>query len=214
MQAQTVAFAFLAALYPVGLLAISFLLATDHPMRLGLSFLAGAVTSLLVVGVLVLTVLESADLGSSSSSSARGGVRIGFGAATLLAAWLIWRRPKPTGPKKEPSWKTRLNAARPIAVFVTGAILYSPSGSYIAAVQQIATSKSGLASGVQLLIVIAIVLLTIEIPLLAYALKPEATARGLHRLEGWIDRHGRQALVSVLVVVGGYLFIDGIVILA
>ncbi len=99
-------------------------------------------------------------------------------------------------------------------MFVTGAILYSPSGSYIAAVQQIATSKSGLASCVQLLIVIAIVLLTIEILLFAYALKPEATARGLRRLEGWIDRHGRQTLVSVLVVVGGYLTIDGIVILA
>jgi hypothetical protein len=95
-------------------------------------------------------------------------------------------------------------------VFVTGAILYSPSGSYIAAVQQIATSNAGLASGVQLLIVIAIVILTVEIPLLAYAVKPEATAGVLRRLEGWIDRHGSQTLLSVLVVVGGYLVIDGI----
>ena len=211
MQAQTLAFAFIAALYPVGLLAITFLLAGDRPMKLGLSFYAGAATSLAVVGVLVLTVLNGVGLDESSSGGARGGFRIGLGTAMLVAAWLLWRRPVPRDPKPEPSWKVRLRGARPIAVFVTGAILYSPSGSYLAAVQQIATSDAGLAWGVQLLIVIVIVLITVEVPLAAYALKPEATARALRRVEGWIDRHGRKALVGGLVLVGGYLIIDGIV---
>jgi hypothetical protein len=214
LQAQTLAFAFIAALYPVGLLAVTFLLSTDRPMPLGLSFFAGAVVSLFVVGVLVLTVLESVGLGDSGSSSARGGFRIGFGTAMLVAGWLIWRRPVPPGPKKEPSWRTRLSKASPLAVFVTGAILYSPSGSYIAAVQQIATSNAGLASGLQLLVVIFIVLLTVEIPLVAYAVKPEATAGVLREVERWIDRRGRQALVTGLVVIGGYLVVDGIITLA
>ena len=106
-SAQTLAFAFIAALYPVGLLAITFLLASDRPMTLGLSFFAGAATTLFVVGVLMLTVLESAGLGDSDSGTTRGGFQIGFGTAMLVAAWLIWRRPAPTGPKKEPSWKAR-----------------------------------------------------------------------------------------------------------
>jgi Sap, sulfolipid-1-addressing protein len=213
MEAQTLAFALVAALYPVGLLAITFLLASDRPMRLGLSFLAGAATSLFVVGVLVITVLQGAGLNDSDADSARGGFRIGFGTAMLVAAWLLSRRPRPQA-KAEPSWKLRLRGARPMAVFITGAILYAPSGSYLAAVQQIATSDAGLPWGVQLLVVIAIVLITVEVPLLSYALKPEATARVLRRAERWLDLHGRQALVAVLAGIGIYLIVDGIVILA
>jgi hypothetical protein len=211
LQSQTLGFAFVAALYPVGLLAVSLLLATDRPMKLGLSFLAGAATSLFVVGILVITVLHGAGLNNGSSGGARGGFRVGLGTAMLVAAWLISRRPTRKGEKKEPSWQVRLRAARPAAVFLTGAILYSPSGSYLGAVQQIATSKSGWAPALQLLVVVAIVLITVEIPLLAYALRPDATAQALRRAEGWIDRHGRQALVFGLVLIGGYLVIDGIV---
>ena len=211
MQAQTLAFACVAALYPVGLLAVSLLLATDRPLKLGLSFYAGAATSLLVVGTLVITVLHGAGVDSSSSGSTRGGFRIGLGTAMLAGAFILSRRrPDPSAEKKEPSWQARLKGARPAAVFLTGAVLYSPSGSYLAAVQQIATSKSGWAPALQLVIVVAIVLLTVEIPLLAYAVRPEATAAALRRAEGWIDRHGRQALMIALVVLGGYLVIDGI----
>ena len=211
MDPQTIGFAFVAALYPVGLLAITFLLASDRPLKLGLAFYAGAVTSLTIVGVLMITVLQGAGLDSSSSGGARGGFRIGFGVAMLLAAWVLSHRKPAPGPKKEPSWKSRLRGASPLAVYVTGAILYSPSGSYLAATQQIATGSGSLPWGFQLAIVIAIVLLTVEVPLITYALRPEATARGLRKVEAWVDRHGRKALIGGLVVVGGYLVIDGIV---
>jgi hypothetical protein len=32
--------------------------------------------------------------------------------------------------------------------------------------------------------------------------------------KGWVNRHGRQALITALVVVGGYLFIDGLILVA
>jgi len=214
LDAQTLAFAFIAALYPVGLLAVTFLLATDRPLKLGLSFLAGAATSLLVVGVLMITVLQGIGLDDSDAGTARSGFRIGLGVAMLVAAWLLWRRPASKPSNEEPSWKARLRQARPVSVFITGAILYSPSGTYLAAVQQIATSDSSLADGLQLIIVIVIVLLTIEIPLAAYLLRPEATARLLRDVEAWIGVHGRRALVYGLAAVGGYLVVDGIITLA
>ena len=58
--------------------------------------------------------------------------------------------------------------------------------------------------------VITIVLITVEAPLLTYALRPEPTARTLRRAQGWIDRHGHQALILLLTVIGGYLFLDGL----
>ncbi len=213
MQGETLALAFVAALYPVGLLAVSFLLATDRPLPLALSFLAGAATSLFAVGTLVIVVLQGAGLDDKGASGARGGFRIGLGTAMLVAAWLISRHPA-RSEEKEPSWRMRLRGAHPVAVFATGAILYSPSGSYLAAVQHIATSTSGWPRLLQLLVVIAIVLLTVELPLLTFALLPEATARALGKGQTWIDRHGRQALMSVLLVLGGYLVIDGIITVA
>jgi hypothetical protein len=214
LQAETLALAFIAALYPVGLLAVSLLLSTDRPLPLGLSFLAGAATSLFVVGTLVITVLHGAGTADPDGTGARGGFRIGLGTAMLVAAWVISHRPVKQGGENEPSWQLRLRGARPWAVFVTGAILYSPSGSYLAAVQRIASSSGGWAPALQLLVVIAIVLLTVEIPLLAYGLQPEATTRVLQRAQSWIDRHGRQALLTVLVVLGSYLVVDGIITLA
>jgi hypothetical protein len=209
MEAQTLVLACVAGLYPIGLLAVSLLLASERPMKLALSFYAGALTSLFVVGTLIITVLHGAGVDGSSTNSVRGGFRLGLGTAMLIAAWVISHRP-PKVDGKEPSWKIRLRNARPGAVYVTGAILYSPSGSYIASVQSIATGKASVPDVLQLLVVISIVLITVEIPLLAYALWPERTARTLGMAQDWIDHHGRQALVILLVGVGGYLVVDGL----
>jgi hypothetical protein len=214
LQAETLALAFVAALYPVGLLAVSFLLSTERPLPLGLSFLAGAASSLFVVGILVITVIHGAGLADRNAATARGGFRLGLGVAMLVAAWLISRHPAGRGEKAAPSWQLRLRGARPLAVFATGAILYSPSGSYLGAVQQIATSSAGWPPALQLVVVVAIVLLTVEVPLLAYALRPEETSRMLRMAQSWIDRHGRTALLTVLVVIGGYLVVDGIITIA
>jgi hypothetical protein len=213
VQTQTLTLALAAALYPVGLLAVSLLLASEKPMSLGLSFYAGAVTTLFLVGTVLIVVFHGA--GANSSAGARGGFRLGVGTAMLVVAWVLSRRPpKKREPNTAPSWQVRLRAAKPGTVFVTGAILYSPSGSYLGAVTQIATSSGGWPAELQLVVVIAIVLVTVEVPLLAYALRPEATARILRRVEAWVNRHGRQALITVLVVVGGYLFIDGLTLVA
>jgi hypothetical protein len=213
VQTQTLTLALAAALYPVGLLAVSFLLASDKPMRLGLSFYAGAATTLFLVGTVVISVFHGA--GANSSGNARGGFRIGVGTAMLVVAWVLSHRPtKKREPNTAPSWQVRLGGAKPGTVFVTGAILYSPSGTYMGAVTQIATSSGGWPAELQLLVVIAIVLAAVEIPLLTYALWPEATARILRRVEGWVNRHGRQALITALVLVGGYLLIDGLILVA
>jgi len=210
VQAQTLAFACVAALYPVGLLAVSLLLTTKRPLPLGLSFYGGGFTTLFVVGIVVITVMHGA--GSDSSSSTRAGFRMGVGAAMLVAAWVMSRHP-PTA-KKEPAWKVRLHDANPVAVFVAGAALYAPSGSYLAAVSNIATTKGGWPAVLQLLVVVAIVLITVELPLLAYALRPDLTAHALGQMQGWIDRHGRRTLILLLAGLGTYLFVNGLILLA
>jgi hypothetical protein len=207
VDGQTLAFACVAALYPVGLLAVSLLLTTERPVPLGLSFYAGGFTTLFVVGTVVITVMHGA--GSDNTAGARGGFRMGVGAAMLAAAWILSHRPPRE--KKEPAWKLRLRDANPLAVFFAGALLYSPGGSFLGAVTNIATTPGGWPAELQLLVVVAIVLITVEIPLITYALRPEPTGRVLRRAEGWIDRRGRHTLIVLLVVIGGYLFVDGVI---
>jgi hypothetical protein len=203
----------MAALYPLGLLAVSLLLATDKPLKLGLSFYAGAFASLFIVGTVVIHLLHGAGVTGDSGQDARGGFRLGLGTAMLVAAWILSRQPLPQGEKPDPSWKVRLRNATPLSVLLTGAVLYSPSGSYLGSVQQIATTNTGLPDEIQLLIVIAIVLITVEAPLAIYAIRPEPTARALRRCEAWIDRHGRHALILALTVIGSYLFVDGLLLI-
>jgi hypothetical protein len=210
VNSQTLAFAGIAAMYPLGLLAVGLLLTTKRPLPLGLSFYLGGFGTLLVVGTVVITVMHGA--GANNSDGARGGFRIGVGTAMLAAAWILSHRP-PRG-QKEPAWKLRLRDANPLAVFFAGAVLYSPSGSFLGAVTNIATTKGGWPWELQLLVVVAIVLISVEIPLVTYALRPEPTARALRQAEGWIDRHGRQTLIVLLVVIGGYLVVDGLVLVA
>jgi hypothetical protein len=217
VQKQTLALALVAAVFPVGLLAVSLLLSTDRPLRGGLAFYAGAATSLLAVGIVVIVVLHGVGLHHHNAGLARGGFRVGLGTAFLGGAWIISRhsrRNARAGPRPEASWRHLLRTARPAPVFAAGVVLYSPSAAYMGALQQIATSRAPWPEWLQLLVVVAIVLLTVEVPLLAYAVRPDATRRGLERAGRWSDRHGRQALILVLVVVGGYLLISGLALIA
>ena len=224
MQSQTLVLACIAAFYPVGLIAVGILLATERALRLGLAFLVGAATSLFVIGVVVITILHGAELNRSSASDTRANLKLGLGIAMLIVGYLILRHPILRRSKEhpnqgetraeEPSWRRHLRSASPVTVFVTGAVLYSPSATYVGALQQIATSNSGWPSVVQLLIVIAIVLVTVEIPLLAYAIRPEATGRAIRGAEAWVESHHRQTVAGVFFGVGGYLLIDGLIAIA
>ena len=72
MQSQTLILAGIAAFYPVGLIAVGVLLATDRAVRLGLWFLAGAAVSLFVVGTLVITLLHGAGLSGGTRHECPG----------------------------------------------------------------------------------------------------------------------------------------------
>jgi hypothetical protein len=172
----------------------------------------------------VIAILHGAELNGSSAPGTRANLKLGLGIAMLIVGYLILRNPlshrtrnaptQASGRRQEPSWKRHLHSARPITVFITGAVLYSPSATYVGALQQIATSSSGWPPALQLLVVIAIVLITVEVPLLAYAIKPEATGESLRRAEAWEQSHERQTLAAVFFGVGGYLLVDGLIAIA
>jgi Sap, sulfolipid-1-addressing protein len=100
----------------------------------------------------------------------------------------------------------------PKEAFIVGVLVYSPSVTFIAAVQAVATSKDSVATSVLVMVfIIAITLVFVWLPLLLFVLMPDRTGRLLGSFNGWLRSHGHVLLVGALVVAGVLFTINGIV---
>ena len=98
-----------------------------------------------------------------------------------------------------------------LAVFVVGLAMYTPSPTYLAALDVVGGTKmSTAATAAWVVIVVILVLITIEIPILLYFVAPGWTIPKLQAFDGWLDRNGRTLLVYVLAVLGVWQVIDGL----
>ncbi len=214
MPTQAIPLALLASLYPFGLAALLVLLNASRPRARSAVFLLGGALCLLAVGLLFVFVLRDAGLNQSSSSSERYGLRLGFGVLFLVAAWILAHRPpKPKKPDGELSRTSRaVSGSGLLAVFGLGVVMYTPSPTYIAALDVVGGTKmSASATVFWVVITVVLVLITIEIPILLYFLAPGWTVPKLQALTTWLNRNGRTLLVYVLAVLGIWQVIDGVV---
>ena len=208
---QIIGLALVAALYPLGLLVVSFLLRSIRPLPLGLIFFAGAAACLLVAGGAVVIIVRVAGLDEDSSSTARGWMRIVIGAALILLGLLVARRKPKEGADQEAGWKQKIREPKARTIFFLGVALYAPSATYIAAMQQIGTNSYSVSETVGLVVlVVVIVLLLVELPLITYAVAPDWTDRKIAPVEGWLELHAQAVFAVVLVVLGALLVLSGI----
>lgn len=216
MLATAAGFALLSALSPTALLVGVVYLGSANPRRTMLVYLAGAVTTTVIMGIIVLIALQAGHLNLPSRHTPRYGLRLGLGVVALAGGlYMTRRKPKPPDPdkkKKKPGLVSRM-MTRPegLFVFATGVIVFFPSAAFVAAVQAIATSKaSDLTIALTLLTVIVIDVALIWLPLLFFLAKPELTTNTLKRFNGWLRAHGHAITAGALLVVGGLLIINGI----
>jgi Sap, sulfolipid-1-addressing protein len=115
------------------------------------------------------------------------------------------------GRPRKPGPVARLTARpRPATAFLAGLLVFTPSASFVAAVQVIATANA--ATWETVLAVVIVVTLTAAIvwlPLIFYFAAPEATTRALRRANGWLVAHGRKVVIGCLAVAGAALVING-----
>lgn len=214
MIAEAASLALLAAISPTALLVAAVYLGSARPRQTGLFYLAGAVLMSLVMGVVVLAVLRSADLNHPHEHDPRYGLRLGLG-VLLLAAGLVvaLRKPRPPDPAKAgQGFLSKMIAdPAPLSAFVVGIIVFAPGVSFIAALQVIATSRADFElTAVAVIVVVSINVLLVWLPLVLYLIAPGFTTRHLTAFNGWLRAHANTLLVWVLVVVGGIMIFDGI----
>ena len=94
---------------------------------------------------------------------------------------------------------------------MAGIALYLPSPTYLAALEEVGSAKMAPAvTAVWVLIVVALVLITVEVPVLLFLLAPDWTVPKLEAVNAWLDRHGHTLLVWVVGAIGLWLFLDGL----
>lgn len=113
---------------------------------------------------------------------------------------------------KKPGIVQRLTAdPSPRTAFLVGIFMFGPSLTFVAAVQAVATSKASLDATIGAMVMIFILTLSFAwIPLLAFLIAPDATARRLKAFENWLSAHRKVVLSVAVGVVGVFLVIQGI----
>jgi hypothetical protein len=215
MLATAAGFALLSAISPTAVLVGAVYLGSASPRRTTLLYLLGALTTTVIMGIVVLIALKAGNLSLPTNRQPRFGLRLGLGVVALAGGlYMTRRKPKPPDPAKpkKPGLVTRMmSRPEPLFVFVTGAVVFFPSAAFLAAVQAIATSNSSdLVIALTLLTVIVIDVALIWLPFLLYLAAPEPTTRTLKSFNGWLRAHGHAIAAGALLVVGGLLIGNGI----
>jgi len=214
MLIQAAGFALLAALSPTAVLVSAVLLGSANPQRTVLIYVAGAIVMTAIVATIVFVLLRSGHLYQPKERQPRYGVRLGLGLAMLLVCAYLRRR----GPKRgDPASKNKGIISRLISrpgaktAFAVGLLVYTPSLTFIAAVQVVATAKASVP--VDIVALASVIVITVAfawLPLILYLLAPDQTARLLRGLDGWLRSHGYVLTVAALLIGGIALTVNGL----
>ena len=211
-----------AALNPTLLTATTVMLLLPSPKRLMLGYLAGAVTTSVIVGIAIVEWLHHSGVVGTTKHSVAPGIDIAFGVIALLAAFVVQsgrvararerRAERRAGKvKKTPRWQEALSGGTPRTTFVIGLLLSFPGASYLAALTEIDKQNLTLAGDVvTILAVTAVMLVLLEVPLVCFAVAPEWTPRAIDRFKAWMSTHGGKVLVIALTAIGLALILRGV----
>jgi hypothetical protein len=205
------------AFYPVLLAVVIIFLGRPHPKKLLLFFLAGALLVSVAIGLAAVSVLDAADIGSSTRRSVGAGVYLAIGIAALVVG-LHFVRTAPRQKKKEekksgPSMTQRaLTKDSSWLVFALGIVLNLPGLWYIMGLKDIGLGNYSDAVAVLLVLGFNVIMFSfIEIPLIGYVVAPEWTHSQVTRFNEWLHRNGRHLGGWIGVALGCYLVVRGIV---
>jgi hypothetical protein len=209
MVPATIPFAVAAAFFPAAVAVMLWLLATPPRVRRGVVYLAGAATSTVGSGVVILALMHGVQAAPGRRASIEGTVQIVLGGAFILfAAGLALRRPRLATP--DPAAPPRLRRSGYVGIFLLGTVMWTPSFAYVVAIDLIVNSGLSLPAQIANLVVVdVIVLAPVEAPLLLHGVAPGAVTAVVTKIDLLVRRYFWQ-LGTITVGAGGtYLVVRG-----
>jgi hypothetical protein len=219
-------YALTAALNPTLLAATTVMLLLDHPKRLLIGYLLGALMTSVTLGLIVVFTLDGSA--STAQNTLSPAMDLALGGLLLLVAFLIrpGRQPKETGRlaerrrKKEeskedkgpPLWQRKLSQGTARTTFVVGALLTLPGASYLIGLHKIADQDPSTAGAVGMVLLFNVIMLALlELPLIGFIFAPEWTPRAVDRFKGWFSRNARRIGFRLALLFGILLIVRGLI---
>jgi hypothetical protein len=219
-------YALTAALNPTLLGATTVMLLLDHPKRLLVGYLLGALMTSVTLGLIVVFTLDGSA--STAQHTLSPAMDLALGGLLLLVAFLIRpsRQPKETGRlaerrrKKEaakegkgpPLWQRKLSQGTARTTFVVGALLTLPGASYLIGLHKIADQDPSTAGAIGMVLLFNVIMLVLlEVPLIGFIFAPEWTPRAVDRFKGWFSRNARRIGFRLALLFGVLLIVRGLI---
>lgn len=205
------------AFWPTLILVVVVALRLEHPTRILVFFVAGALLTTISIGLAIVFTLDGTTVASGSNHSVSAAIYLIVGLLSLLAAGALWRiggRPRKPKPQKTgPSLAERsVERGAPVA-FAAGVVLNIIPGTFpFVALYDIAKMDVSNSSKVVAVVVFYVIMLSFaEVPIVAYLVAPQRTIAATNAFNDWLSRNGRRVAAVVLAVVGAYLVVRGLI---
>lgn len=189
-------FSLTAALNPTLLAAVTVMLTLPSPKRLLLGYLLGAALTSVTCGLLLVFLLPGSSTSSTAKRTVNPIIDLVVGLLMLLIVVRVGRgldrrrrasrerRHEKAKHKPAPRWKRVISKGSARDTFVIGILLSFPGASYIAGMDALHKQHIGtIATVLAVLAFNMIMLALLELPFLAYAIRPESTAAGVERFK-------------------------------
>jgi Sap, sulfolipid-1-addressing protein len=222
-------FALTAALNPTLLGATTVMLLLDHPKRLLLGYLLGAMVTSVTLGLVIVFALGgSSSATSTAKTTLSPATDLALGAILLAIAYLVrpGREPRANGrlaerrrrrseakeAKGPPRWQRALSRGTASTTFVVGALLTLPGASYLIGLEHIADADASTLATVGMVLAFNVIMLVLlEAPLIAYTVAPEWTPTAIDRFKGWFTANSRRLGSRLAAVIGLLLVAKGLI---
>jgi threonine/homoserine/homoserine lactone efflux protein len=202
---------------PLPIVAVILMLFTARGKANSLAFLAGWIGGLVVLGAIVLTVSDAADVSSNSDASdGSGGVQIAIGVVLILLAFRRWRsRPQHGETPTPPKWMARIDGLHPFAALVLGVLFaaINPKNLLLGAAAAVQVGQAGLSTTDTVItwaIFVLIASVGVLIPVLYRLVRGEHAQATLDRAKAWLEMNNAAVMAVLFLVFGAKILGDGL----
>jgi hypothetical protein len=218
-----VPYALLAALNPTLLGATTVMLLLDHPRRLLLGYLLGALMTSMTLGLVIVFALDGSA--KTAQHSLSPSLDLALGAILIVVSYAIRRSDRPEalerrrrkreakeGVKGPPLWQRTLSRGSAWTTFVVGALLTLPGASYLIGLHKIADHDASSGAAIAMVLAFnAIMLAILELPLIGFLVAPAWTRDTVERFRLWFTQNARRLAARVALIIGALLIVRGLV---
>ena len=222
----TLVYALAAALNPTLLGATTVMLLLDHPKRLLLGYLLGALCTSITLGLVIVFSLDGPA--STAQHTLSPALDLALGSILIVLAFVIRpgrqrreggrlaerrrRKKEAKEDKRPPLWQRKLSQGTARTTFVIGALLTLPGASYLIGLHKIADQNPSTVGAIAWVLAFNLIMLALlELPLIGFIFAPDWTPRAVDRFKAWFSSNARLLGFRAALVFGLLLIVRGLI---